>query len=126
MYFRGIKKSAGDVSISDPVESDKDGNPLTLMDLMADDMNVADLIDRQNDSEQLKKAILRRLSPREQTIICLRYGMTGGRPLTQREIAKKLQISRSYVSRIEKKALSKLKKRFDAGDAVRQPIKRVP
>ncbi|HIV19171.1 MAG TPA: sigma-70 family RNA polymerase sigma factor [Candidatus Merdivicinus intestinigallinarum] len=109
MYFRGIKKSAGDVSISDPVESDKDGNPLTLMDLMADDMNVADLIDRQNDSEQLKKAILRRLSPREQTIICLRYGMTGGRPLTQREIAKKLQISRSYVSRIEKKALELLR-----------------
>ena len=109
MYFRGIKKGAGDVSISDPVESDKDGNPLTLMDLMADDMNVADLIDRQNDSEQLKKAILRRLSPREQTIICLRYGMTGGRPLTQREIAKKLQISRSYVSRIEKKALELLR-----------------
>ncbi len=109
MYFRGIKKSAGDVSISDPVESVKGGHPRALMAVMADDMTVADLIDRQNDSEQLKKAILRRLSPREQTIICLRYGMTGGRPLTQREIAKKLQISRSYVSRIEKKALELLR-----------------
>lgn len=99
MYFRGIKKSSGDVSISDPVESDKDGNPLTLLDLMADDMNVAELIDQQNDSEQLKKAIQKCLSPREQMIVCLRYGLTGSRPLTQREIAKKLDISRSYVSR---------------------------
>ncbi len=99
MYFRGIKKSSGDVSISDPVESDKDGNPLTLLDLMADDMNVAELIDQQNDSEQLKKAIQKCLSSREQMIVCLRYGLTGSRPLTQREIAKKLDISRSYVSR---------------------------
>ena len=99
MYFRSLKKSAGDVSISDPIESDKDGNPLTLLDLMSDEMDMAELVDRKTESEQLRAAIRKSLTPREQMIVCLRYGITGRQPLTQREIAKKLHISRSYVSR---------------------------
>ncbi|MGI5895294.1 MAG: sigma factor-like helix-turn-helix DNA-binding protein [Candidatus Merdivicinus sp.] len=94
-----MKKTSGDVSLTDPIESDKDGNPLTLLDLMADDSDVAELIDQKLDSEELHRCIEQHLSPRERLIVCLRYGLSGDRPLTQREIAKKLRISRSYVSR---------------------------
>ena len=109
MFFRTLRKSANDVSINDALESDKDGNPLTLLDVMADDLDIADLIDQRAQSETLTLAVGKVLAPREQVIIRLRYGLSGRRPLTQREIAKKLEISRSYVSRIEKKALEKLK-----------------
>ena len=109
MYFRSLKKTAGDVYINDPIESDKDGNPLTLLDVVADEVNVADLIDLKIESEKLRGLVAAALEPRERVIIELRYGLTGGEPLTQREIARKLRISRSYVSRIEKRALEKLK-----------------
>lgn len=109
MYFRSMKKTSGDVSLTDPIESDKDGNPLTLLDLMADETDVAELIDRQMDSEELRRCVQTVLSPREKLIVSLRYGLSGDRPLTQREIAKKLRISRSYVSRIEKHALEVLR-----------------
>lgn len=98
MYFRSMKKTAGDVSLTDPIESDKDGNPLTLLDLMADESDVGELIDRRMDAEELHRCIEQKLGPRERLIVCLRYGLNGDRPLTQREIAKKLRISRSYVS----------------------------
>lgn len=118
MYFRSIKKSSGDVYMNDPIETDKDGNPLTLLDIIADETNIVDIIDLKLKSEQLHRLISTKLEPRERTIIELRYGLSGKRPLTQREIAKKLWISRSYVSRIEKKALEKLRKEFEKGTSV--------
>ena len=109
MYFRSLKKTAGDVYISDPIESDKDGNPLTLLDIVADETNIADLVDLKIESEKLRKLVCEYLEPRERIIIQLRYGLTGDAPLTQREIARKLRISRSYVSRLEKRALEVLR-----------------
>ena len=100
MFFRSAKKTAQDVSLNDPIDTDKDDHILEDIDLR---MKV----------RQLYEAVKTRLSPREREIILLRYGLTGQRPLVQREVAKKLNISRSYVSRLEKKALQKLRKAFD-------------
>lgn len=113
MHFRNLKKSASDVSINEPIESDKNGNALTLMDVVADDSNMVDDIDLKLKSEKLYQFVKTKLNARESQIIQMRYGLYGTRPLTQREIAKKLDISRSYVSRIEKKALEILKDAFD-------------
>lgn len=112
MHFRNLKKSASDVSINEPIDSDKDGNALTLMDVVSDDIDMIDGIDLKLKSEQLQKYIRSELSSREAQIISLRYGLGGRKPLTQREIAKLLDISRSYVSRIEKRALEKLREKF--------------
>lgn len=112
MYFRSAKKNAQDVSINEPIDTDKDGNALTLMDIMAADDNILDNIDYKIKSEQLRTYIAEVLTPREQTIIRLRYGLDGNEPLTQREVAQRLGISRSYVSRIEKKSLAALHRRF--------------
>ncbi|MCL2014137.1 MAG: RNA polymerase sporulation sigma factor SigK [Oscillospiraceae bacterium] len=112
MYFRGIKKTAGDVYINDTIDNDKDGNPLMLIDVISDENCLIDGIDLKLKVEQLKKHIAASLDPREQKIIRMRYGLCGFAPLTQRETAKKLDISRSYVSRIEKKALEKLRITF--------------
>jgi len=109
MHFRSIKKSGSDVYINDPIETDKDGNPLTLMDLIADEENLDDVIELRLKSAELHKYIKISLSDRERLIISLRYGLGRRKPLTQREVAKMLHISRSYVSRIEKKALEKLR-----------------
>ena len=113
MYFRSAKKSAQDISMNEPIDTDKDGNALTLMDVMATDDDILENLDCKIKSEQLKKHIKEVLSPREQLIIELRYGLNGKIPLTQREVAQKLGISRSYVSRIEKKALERLRVVFD-------------
>ncbi len=113
MFFRNSKKNSQDVSINEPIDTDKDGNTLTLMDVMSTADNIADSIDLKIKSEKVKEYISQVLTPREQTIIELRYGLNGKRPLTQREIASKLKISRSYVSRIEKKALNSLKNKFE-------------
>ena len=99
MYFRRRKKSASDLSISDPIDTDKDGNTITLQDIMADEDNVLDRIDLQLKSEQLYQFINQFLDDRERQILILRYGLHSVRPLTQREVAQKLGISRSYVSR---------------------------
>ena len=112
MFFRSSKKSAQDISMNEPIDTDKDGNALTLMDVMATEDNILENLDCKIKSEQLKRYIDEVLSPRERTIIELRYGLAGGTPLTQREVAQKLGISRSYVSRIEKKSLGALHKRF--------------
>ena len=112
MHFRSLKKTGGDVYISDPIETDKDGNPLTLLDLIADEENLDDVIDLKLKSEELHRCIKISLSDREMLIINLRYGLGGRSPMTQREVAKMLHISRSYVSRIEKKALEKLRENF--------------
>ena len=115
MHFRSGKKTAHDVSFSEPIDSDRDGNSLTLSDVVAQDDTIIDDIDQKINSEKLYRYIQSSLGDRERMIIELRYGLAGD-PLTQREVASKLNISRSYVSRIEKKALEKLRKRFDIGD----------
>lgn len=112
MYLRNSKKSSLDVSINEPIETDKNGNVLTLMDTIATDDSVADKIDIKINVEKLGKYIVKFLNPRERIIICLRYGLCGRNSLPQREVAKRLGISRSYVSRIEKKALGVLKNSF--------------
>ena len=107
MYMRSAKKQSLDISLSEPIDSDKDGNPLTLVDVIADDINIEENIETKMDIENLRKAI-DCLDSREREIIEYRYGLFGKEELPQREIAKKLKISRSYVSRIEKSALEKL------------------
>lgn len=113
MFFRSGKKSAQDVSINEPIDTDKDGNTLTLMDTMAVDDTIIDSIDIKMKSEKLYGFLDGSLTQREREIICMRYGLEGRRPLPQRVVAKKLGISRSYVSRIEKKALQKLRAEFE-------------
>ena len=117
MYFRSQKKSAGDLSLSDSIETDKDGNTLSLMDVISVDDDMLENISSRDSRVQLRKYVSEALSPREQHIICLRYGLNGSAPKTQRETAEICGISRSYVSRIEKKALSKLYKRFCDDDS---------
>lgn len=112
MYLRSIKKTGQDVYINDPIDTDKDGNTLTLIDIIADDTDITEEIDTKLKLEHLKKIINDALDPREKTILCYRYGIGGVEELTQNEIAKRLNISRSYVSRIEKSALTKLRSLF--------------
>ncbi len=112
MYYRGVKKTAQDVYISDPIDTDKDGNTLTLIDVLTDETNIVEELDTKLKLEKLKVYLKDTLQPRELYIIDLRYGLTSGEELTQREVACRLGISRSYVSRIEKKALLKLRDRF--------------
>ena len=98
MHFRASKKTAQDVSISDPIDTDKEGNPLTLMDVISEDDTILDDLDLKLNTEKLYRYIQESLDDREQEIIEWRYGLIGD-GLTQREVAKKLNISRSYVSR---------------------------
>lgn len=113
MYFRSAKKSARDVYLDEPVDVDKDDNSMSLMDIIAEDDNMVDRIDTMIKSRQLYGFVENSLDDREREIILYRYGLYGKKPLTQREVAEKLDISRSYVSRIEKKALEKLKNEYE-------------
>jgi len=113
MYFRNQKKTAQDVSINEPIDTDKDGNALTLIDIVASDEDIISDIDLKIKSEKLYNYIKSVLTARERIIIHFRYGLDGTKPLTQREVAAKMDISRSYVSRIEKRALSQLRKKFE-------------
>lgn len=115
MHFRSSRKSSQDVSLNDTIDTDKDGNPLTLMDIIASDMDVAETVNTKLHLDVLNDYINEVLTPREKEIIIKRYGIGGVRVQTQRELAKALNISRSYISRIEKKALEKLKKRYEKG-----------
>lgn len=115
MFFRNNRKSSQDVSLNDTIDTDKDGNPLTLMDIMASDMDVADDVDTKLHLEVLSQYIDEVLTKREKEIIIKRYGIGGEKVQTQRELAKRLDISRSYISRIEKKALKKLRSRYEQG-----------
>lgn len=112
MYFRNKKKYAQDISFTDPIDSDKDGNTLSLMDIMADEHSVTEDIEDKLRDEKLYRTIDEALSEREKEIIYLRYGLEGRKAYTQREVAKRLGISRSYVSRIEKRALEALRERM--------------
>ena len=108
MYFRAQKKLSGEVSISETIDMDKDGNPLTYMDVISVEDTIADDLDLKLRSEAMRRIIEHRLSQRERTILVWRYGLNGDEPRTQREIAQAMKISRSYVSRIEKAALEKM------------------
>ena len=112
MHFRSVKKRAQDISLNEAIDSDKGGNPLTLMDIMSCEDNIIDNLDTKIKSTQVRDFINSELSSRERKIIILRYGLNNTKPLTQREVAEMLKISRSYVSRIETKALNKLKSCF--------------
>ena len=113
MHFRNAKKSAQDISLNETIDTDKDGNPLTLLDIMSVDDNIIDTLDLKFNSRKLGQYINEELDDREKKIIILRYGLDGNEPMTQKNVAKLLNISRSYVSRIETRALKILKKRFD-------------
>jgi RNA polymerase sigma factor, sigma-70 family len=112
MYFRNQKKTAQDVYMNDSIDTDKDGNQLTLVDVVSCDDTVLDDVDLKIKSDYLHKFIKTTLDERERLIIQMRYGIDGHLPKTQREVAEKLNISRSYVSRIEKKALDELRTMF--------------
>lgn len=114
MYFRGKKKTSKEVSLYEPIGTDKEGNQINLLDIAAGEE--VDVVQKMEESENIQKLygyIPKVLSDREQTVIAMRYGILGNEIHTQREVAKKLDISRSYVSRIEKKALTKLRKSFE-------------
>ncbi|MBQ5688015.1 MAG: RNA polymerase sporulation sigma factor SigK, partial [Ruminococcus sp.] len=113
MHFRAAKKTAQDISLNETIDTDKDGNPLTLMDIMAVDDNILDELDKKLNSRKLGQFIREELTEREKTVIVLRYGLNGQEPMTQKSVAKLLGISRSYVSRIETKALKQLRRRFE-------------
>lgn len=110
MLLRADKKRKNDLSLSDSIGCDKDGNELTLMDLLAEkEEDVFEKVDKGIESEKFVKFLSSILTEREMKVIVLRYGLKGGRSYAQREVAAFLKISRSYVSRIEKKALEKIK-----------------
>lgn len=113
MYFRSQKKASGDLSLSDAIDSDGEGNNLSLMDVLYIEDNMFDRLSLKENCKNLKKHMAGVLTPREAEIINLRYGLGGHPPRTQREIAAICGISRSYVSRIEKRALEKLRKEFE-------------
>ena len=110
MYFRSQKKHSGVTSINEPVDIDKDGNPLTYLEIIASPDDIVDSIDRKIKLEKIIKAIKNVLTERERKIIMLRYGLNkSGRHYAQRDVARMLGISRSYVSRIEKSAIDKIR-----------------
>ncbi|MBR5128293.1 MAG: RNA polymerase sporulation sigma factor SigK [Roseburia sp.] len=113
MYFRAKKKTSREMSLYEPIGTDKEGNQIQLVDVMvSEEVDVIEQMERNQKTEKLAKIISEVLSGRELFIIINRYGLFQKEPMTQREIAKKLGISRSYVSRIEKRALEKLKRAF--------------
>ena len=116
MFFRSNKKRSMEISINDQIDVDKDGNPLTYLDIISQTESIESDLDMKIHIEKIRELVDTILLPREKDIIILRYGLKGYQPRTQREVAKYLGISRSYVSRIEKKALEKLKDAF--GDTI--------
>ena len=112
MFFRSQKKSSTEVSLNDTIDVDRDGNPLTYLDIISTPERIAEEIEMQMHIEKIRTLVESVLDEREKQIIILRYGLCGFQPRTQREVASYLGISRSYVSRIEKKALASLKEAF--------------
>ena len=108
MYFRSKKKTQNEVSINETIDTDRDGNPLTYMDIIRTEDTIAEDIHRKTGYMRAMSCIMNDLEPREREIIILRYDLCNRPPLTQRETAELLSISRSYVSRIEKVALAKI------------------
>lgn len=112
MYFRAQKKLSCEVSINETIDTDKDGNPLTFSDIICSDDTIVDDIESKIYSKKAIEIIKTSLTPRERRIIVLRYGLNNQRPKTQRQIAEMLNISRSYVSRIEKAGIEKIRAEF--------------
>ena len=115
MYFRSQKKSSNDVSLSDYIETGTDGAALSLMDVVSQDEDLTEQVANREMIGLLTDAVDRVLTPQERQVIRLRYGLGSGTPLRQRQVAEKTGISRSYVSRIEKRALEKLRKVLETG-----------
>ena len=115
MHFRAQRKLQGEVSLSDSLEGDGDDRSLSLMDVLSVDDDMLEELDNRDAQEQVRRCVAQCLSKRERTIIVQRYGLDGYAPRTQREIAAESGISRSYVSRIEKKALEKLRVALESG-----------
>lgn len=113
MHFRSQRKSSQDVSLSDYIETGADGTALSLMDVVSDQEDLTDAICRKESAKQIRSAVEQCLTLQEQLVIRMRYGLNGEAPLRQREVAERTGISRSYVSRIEKKALGKLRKAME-------------
>ena len=115
MHFRTVKKTERDISLSEPIDTDSEGHPLTLMDVLAQEDTMAEDLEQKLALTRLGDYIHHCLEPRERQIIALRYGLNGA-PLTQWQVAAQLGISRSYVSRIETRGLEKLRRRYEQGD----------
>lgn len=112
MHFRSQKKLCTEVSLGETIDVDRDGNPLTYIDIICSDENVSEEVETKMQIEKVLRLVETALTPREKQIVVMRYGLYGQRAATQREVAAKLGISRSYVSRIEKSALEKLANGF--------------
>lgn len=113
MFFRSQKKLTQEVSLSETIDTDRDGNPMTFSDVISTEDTIAEDVDQKIKSEQVRFLIRTVLTQREREILILRYGLNRQKPLTQREIADRLGISRSYVSRIEKSAMEKIRRRME-------------
>ena len=113
MYFRAQKKTMQDVSMNDPIETDSEGNPLTLTEIISVEDTIVDDIQEKSDIARVRFLVNNIKNEREKTIINLRYGLDGNEPLTQQQVADFLGISRSYVSRIETKILKDMRYEFD-------------
>ena len=112
MHYRARKKDNNNISVNEPIDTDSEGNPLTLIDIISVDDTICDDIDLKNKSRQLYNYIEAMDSDRDKQIIILRYGLYNQKEMTQNEIAKALGISRSYVSRIEKRIIEELREKF--------------
>lgn len=112
MHFRSRRKSQGDVSLNETIDVDRDGNPLTYADVISYEDNIAEEVERKLSVQKALRLVGAVLEERERQIVCLRYGLGGRRAYTQKEVAERLGISRSYVSRIEKGAIEKLREGF--------------
>lgn len=116
MLLRSKKKTSREISLYEPIGQDKEGNEIHLMDVIEQEQqDVVEALERQSNIRRLMLLMRQELTEREQEILVLRYGLKGGRELTQSEIGERMGISRSYVSRIEKKALGKLRQKFEQG-----------
>ena len=112
MHFRAMKKTAGDVSLSDSLEYDGEGGSLSLIEVLCQEDEALERVGQHELILQLRRQVDALPEPRQAEVIRLRYGLSGEKPLTQRETAERLGISRSYVSRIEKRALERLQHYF--------------
>ena len=112
MFFRSRKKASNEISINETIDIDKDGNPLTYLDIIGVEDSIAENVEMKIYTDRLRELVEEVLDDRERIIVVLRYGLKGYRPMTQKEVAAHLGISRSYVSRIEKRALDILKSSF--------------
>ena len=113
MHFRSQRKSAQDVSLSECIETGTEGAALSLMDVVSEDSDLMEQVSARETVEQLRRAVEENLTAQERQVVTLRYGLGGGNPRRQREVAEITGISRSYISRIEKRALQKLRKALE-------------